>query len=432
MFLSRYLVGLALAVFAGQALALNLGHLSIQSKVGEPLVAQIAVQVNPSEIDSLKDIQAALASPEMYQRLGITSSATQAQLRVSLIKGSKQEPVAIKISSDEVLKLAPNEVFLDALIELRWPAGLVRRVYTLMVADQAKVEVKSGETLTEIATKVMADFDDANLDQALIALYRANPQAFAGGSIHRLMAGSELKIPSKAMVQSVPKQEAKEIAVTANTAYRSGQANLPLTDVAKSELTGDRLKVGPAAGLEGEAKRRMEELLVQEKALSDAKQRIVELEKNISDLKKLIQSGDQGSGAKAPTDWKDYAGPGVLAVFILIALWVLLKLSRNEAAKAKAPDSAAVMPEHAAKLFASLDLSLDAKPTQAQVPSLQELPTAETLRVKLNLIRAYITIEDFTAARQAIDEVLAVSSQVDPDLTIQANSLLAEINQRTS
>ena len=432
MFLSRYLVGLALAVFAGQALALNLGHLSIQSKVGEPLVAQIAVQVNPSEIDSLKDIQAALASPEMYQRLGITSSATQAQLRVSLIKGSKQEPVAIKISSDEVLKLAPNEVFLDALIELRWPAGLVRRVYTLMVADQAKVEVKSGETLTEIATKVMVDFDDANLDQALIALYRANPQAFAGGSIHRLMAGSELKIPSKAMVQSVPKQEAKEIAVTANTAYRSGQANLPLTDVAKSELAGDRLKVGPAAGLEGEAKRRMEELLVQEKALSDAKQRIVELEKNISDLKKLIQSSDQGSGAKAPTDWKDYAGPGVLAVFILIALWILLKLSRNEAAKAKAPDSAAVMPEHAAKLFASLDLSLDAKPTQAQVPSLQELPTAETLRVKLNLIRAYITIEDFTAARQAIDEVLAVSSQVDPDLTIQANSLLAEINQRTS
>ena len=431
MFLSRYLVGLALAVFAGQALALNLGHLSIQSKVGEPLVAQIAVQVNPSEIDSLKDIQAALASPEMYQRLGITSSATQAQLRVSLIKGSKQEPVAIKISSDEVLKLAPNEVFLDALIELRWSAGLVRRVYTLMVADQAKVEVKSGETLTEIATKVMADFDDANLDQALIALYRANPQAFAGGSIHRLMAGSELKIPSKAMVQSVPKQEAKEIAITANTAYRSGQANLPLTDISKPELAGDRLKVGPAAGLEGEAKRRMEELLVQEKALSDAKQRIVELEKNISDLKKLIQSSDQGSGAKAPTDWKDYAGPGVLAVFILIALWGLLKLSRNEAAKAKAADSAAV-PEHAAKLFASLDLNLDAKPAQTQVPSFADLPTPETLRVKLNLIRAYITIEDFTAARQAIDEVLAVSSQVDPDLTIQANSLLAEINQRTS
>ena len=430
MFLSRYLVGLALAVFAGQALALNLGNLSIQSKVGEPLVAQIAVQVNPTEVDSLKDIQAALASPEMYQRLGITSSATQAQLRVSLVKGSKQEPVAIKISSDEVLKLAPNEVFLDALVELRWSAGLVRRVYTLMVADQAKVEVKSGETLTEIATKIVADFDDANLDQALIALYRANPQAFAGGSIHRLMAGSELKLPSKAMVQSVPKQEAKEIAVTANSAYRSGQANLPLTDVAKPEMAGDRLKVGPAAGLEGEAKRRMEELLVQEKALSDAKQRIVELEKNIADLKKLIQSGDQASGVKAPSDWKDYAGPIVVVAFILVALLVLLKLSKNEANKAKAAE--VVMPEHAAKLFASLDLSLDSKPTQNQSVPVGDLPSVETLRVKLNLIRAYITIEDFSAAKQAIQEVLAVSSQVDPDLTIQANSLLAEINQRTS
>jgi len=430
LFLSRYLVGLALAVFAGQALALNLGNLSIQSKVGEPLVAQIAVQVNPAEVDSLKDIQAALASPEMYQRLGITSSATQAQLRVSLVKGSKQEPVAIRISSDEVLKLAPNEVFLDALVELRWSAGLVRRVYTLMVADQAKVEVKSGETLTEIATKIVADFDDANLDQALIALYRANPQAFAGGSIHRLMAGSELKLPSKAMVQSVPKQEAKEIAVTANSAYRSGQANLPLTDVAKPEMAGDRLKVGPAAGLEGEAKRRMEELLVQEKALSDAKQRIAVLEKNIADLKKLIQSGDQASGVKAPSDWKDYAGPIVVVAFILVALLVLLKLSKNEANKAKAAEVA--MPEHAAKLFASLDLSLDSKPTQNQSVPVGDLPSVETLRVKLNLIRAYITIEDFSAAKVAIQEVLAVSSQVDPDLTIQANSLLAEINQRTS
>ncbi|MFM8152383.1 MAG: pilus assembly protein FimV, partial [Polynucleobacter victoriensis] len=126
------------------------------------------------------------------------------------------------------------------------------------------------------------------------------------------------------------------------------------------------------------------------------KQRIVELEKNISDLKKLIQSGDQASGVKAPADWKDYAGPVVLAVFILIALWGLLKLSRNEAAKAKAADSAAV-PEHAAKLFASLDLSLDTKPRETSVSSLAELPTSETLRVKLNLIRAYITIEDFVA-----------------------------------
>ena len=146
-------LGLISAIFAGQALALNLGNLSIQSKVGEPLQAQISIQVDPSELSSIKDIQAALASPEMYQRLGITSSAAQAQLKVTVLKGSKEEPVAIKITSDEVLKLATNEIFLDALVEVRWSAGLVRRVYTLMVADQASVEVKAGDTLTEIASK---------------------------------------------------------------------------------------------------------------------------------------------------------------------------------------------------------------------------------------------------------------------------------------
>ena len=436
-------LGLISAIFAGQALALNLGNLSIQSKVGEPLQAQISIQVEPSELSSIKDIQAALASPEMYQRLGITSSAAQAQLRVTVLKGSKEEPVAIKITSDEVLKLAPNEIFLDALVELRWSAGLVRRVYTLMVADQASVEVKAGDTLTEIASKLVANFDEASLDQALISLYRANPQAFAGGSIHRLMAGAELKMPSQAMIKSVPKQEAKEIAQAADAAYRSGKGDLPLNALLATKdktpvVVGDRLKVGPAAGLEGEAKRRMEELLVQEKALLEAKQRIVELEKNIADLKKLMQNQKSGQSSAEVIDWKNQTGPLAIAIFVILALLVLLKLSKSEAKKVAQPDSSAAksnvqpnaVPEQAAKLFASLDLNLGPAATAAENSG--SLPSAESLRVKLNLIRAYITIEDFGAAREAIQEVLAVSNQIDPELTIQAKSLMAEVNQLSS
>lgn len=439
---SRIALGLVSAVFAGQVLALNLGNLSIQSKVGEPLQAQISIQIDPAELSSIKDMQAALASPEMYQRLGITSSAVQAQLQVSVLKGSKEEPVAIKITSDEVLKLADNEIFLDALVELRWSSGLVRRVYTLMVADQASVQVKAGETLTEIASKLVANFDEASLDQALISLYRANPQAFAGGSIHRLMAGAELKMPSQAMVQSVPKQEAKEIAQSADAAYRSGKGDLPLSALPSSKdkaatTPGDRLKVGPAAGLEGEAKRRMEELLVQEKALSEAKQRIVELEKNIADLKKLMQNQSSGQTSTGAIDWKNQTGPLAIAVFVFLAILVLLKLSKGEANKARQADSSIaqpnVVPDQAAKLFASLDLNLGpVTQTSGTQTSGAAVPSAENLRVKLNLIRAYITIEDFVAARAAIQEVLAVSNQIDPELTIQAKSLMAEVNQLSS
>ncbi len=439
----RLALGLILAIFAGQALALNLGNLSIQSKVGEPLQAQISIQIDPSELSNIKDIQAALASPEMYQRLGITSSAAQAQLKVTVLKGSKEEPVAIKITSDEVLKLAANEIFLDALVEVRWSAGLVRRVYTLMVADQASVEVKAGDTLTEIASKLVANFDEASLDQALISLYRANPQAFAGGSIHRLMAGAELKMPSQAMIKSVPKQEAKEIAQSADAAYRSGKGDLPLSALPSSKdkastAIGDRLKVGPAAGLEGEAKRRMEELLVQEKALSEAKQRIVELEKNIADLKKLMQNQGSGQANIEAIDWKNQTGPLAIAIFVFLAILVLLKLSKSEAKKVGQSDSSAnklntqpnAVPEQAAKLFASLDLNLG--PAAIASQNSGPLPSAESLRVKLNLIRAYITIEDLAAAREAIQEVLAVSNQIDPELTIQAKSLMAEVNQLSS
>lgn len=439
---SRIALGLVSAVFAGQVLALNLGNLSTQSKVGEPLQAQISIQIDPAELSSIKDMQAALASPEMYQRLGITSSAAQAQLKVSVLKGSKEEPIAIKITSDEVLKLAANEIFLDALVELRWSSGLVRRVYTLMVADQASVQVKAGETLTEIASKLVANFDEASLDQALISLYRANPQAFAGGSIHRLMAGAELKMPSQAMVKSVPKQEAKEIAQSADAAYRSGKGDLPLSTLPSGKdktatTVGDRLKVGPAAGLEGEAKRRMEELLVQEKALSEAKQRIVELEKNIADLKKLMQNQGSGQTSTEAIDWKNQTGPLAIAVFVFLAILVLLKLSKGEANKTRQADSAPAqsnaVPEQAAKLFASLNLDLVPGSQNSGTKAADAgLPSAEALRVKLNLIRAYITIEDFAAAREAIQEVLAVSNQIDPELTIQAKSLMAEVNQLSS
>jgi len=441
----------------GQALALSLGNLSVQSKPDQALKAEIAIQVQASELENIKDLQVALSDPEIYQRLGISSSATQAQLKVSLLKGSKQEPLAILISSDEVLKLQSGEVFLDALVELRWSTGLVRRVYTLMVADQAKVEVKSGDTLTEIAVRALPNFDNANLDQALIALYRVNPQAFAGGSIHRLKAGAELAIPSKDMVQSIPKEEAKEMVTFADQAYRSGQAQLSLVDVTKLTVQGDRLKVGPAEGLAGDAKRQMEELLVQEKSLAEAKQKIVELEKNIADLKSLIQNSNKPS-VTPPADWKTYMGPIAIAIGTLIALMVLLKLSKSQPSHASKnyqkqantqtntqpntqtntqtndqtapPKTQSAVPPQAAKLFAALDLNLGPATKAADPEKTESLPSAETLRVRLNLAKAYLTIEDFKAARVALDEILSVSSLVDPEITIQAQSLLAQIDQR--
>jgi pilus assembly protein FimV len=90
------------------------------------------------------------------------------------------------------------------------------------------------------------------------------------------------------------------------------------------------------------------------------------------------------------------------------------------------------MPERTKALFASIDLDL-VKPSvninTAQLAPASN-PLLDTLRVKLNLARAYITIEDYSAAKKSLEEILRVSNTVDPAITIEAQGLLSELQHR--
>ncbi|NBV71650.1 MAG: hypothetical protein EBR60_06320, partial [Burkholderiaceae bacterium] len=110
-------------------------------------------------------------------------------------------------------------------------------------------------------------------------------------------------------------------------------------------------------------------------------------------------------------------------IFIAVTGILLLALVRYTRRKEEMANAEEV-PQRAAAILADLDLNLEPSATA-------EIPAAESLRVKLNLAKAYITIEDFAAARKAIEEILLVSNQVDPQMTISAKSLLSEINQRS-
>mgnify|MGYP000538224461 CR=1 FL=1 len=92
------------------------------------------------------------------------------------------------------------------------------------------------------------------------------------------------------------------------------------------------------------------------------------------------------------------------------------------------------MPARAKALFEGIDLDLS-KPSKEVSPAVTASvtnPLADALRVKLNLARAYITIEDFSAAKKSLEEVLRMSNSVDPALIIEAQSLLAEISHRNT
>lgn len=69
-------------------------------------------------------------------------------------------------------------------------------------------EVERNDTLYRIASSVTPGASPSALNQTMIALFRANPEAFSGNNINRLRAGSILRIPDVADIQSVSRAEA--------------------------------------------------------------------------------------------------------------------------------------------------------------------------------------------------------------------------------
>ena len=80
--------------------------------------------------------------------------------------------------------------------------------------------------------------------------------------------------------------------------------------------------------------------------------------------------------------------------------------------------------DKAEALFEEIDLNLD--------PPVKQVISLESLRVKLNLAKAYLTIEDFSAAENSLNEILAVSDVIDAQIIFEAKSMLVEIQSRTA
>jgi pilus assembly protein FimV len=191
-------------------------------------------------------------------------------------------------------------------------------------ADQpveSEYPVRRGDTLSAVARQFRGE--GVSLDQMLVALYRANPAAFVDNNMNRLRAGQVLSIPDASAAAAIDSSEARRI-VVAQTAdfnnYRSklaGQVAASAgrqSDEAAQSATGkittqvqeqanlsddaqDKLQLsnsGVAAGADGaNAGNADEERIAQQKALQEANARVQELEKNISDLQKLLELKNQ-------------------------------------------------------------------------------------------------------------------------------------------
>ena len=76
-------------------------------------------------------------------------------------------------------------------------------------ADQGTVAVRSGDTLSSIASRNLPS--GVSLDQMLVALFRGNPDAFIGKNMNLLKAGEVLHIPSAQQASEVSSADAREV-----------------------------------------------------------------------------------------------------------------------------------------------------------------------------------------------------------------------------
>lgn len=264
-------LAIALALGATNALALGLGPVHVNSRLNEPLNAEIPViQGTAGEAEGLL---ANLAGAEDFERVGLNRSRLTVPLEFAVTKNARGE-VFIKITSKEPVR----DSFLDVLVEANWPKGRLLREYAILLdppatapattrgtavagaapgapgsvalvkreprpdrstaaaaprapkpAPAAAAEpkpsktsaageygpVESGETLSAIARAEGAT--GVTHSQMMLALLKHNPNAFYKNNINALKRGAILRIPSAA--------EAKEIG-SASEAAAQAQAQI--------------------------------------------------------------------------------------------------------------------------------------------------------------------------------------------------------------
>ncbi len=229
--------------------ALGLGDIVANSTLNEPLEGRIELlSPLPDELDSLK---ISLADSNAFAKAGVDRPSILGKLKFTLQRSLDGEPDYIRVSS----QLPVQEPFLNFLVEVTWSNGRILREYTILLdppsydfrsriertvepegiatntiqdavsADTSQQPEVSTylpvtnftgsdygptsrlDTLSEIADKTRPD-KSINLNKMMMAIFRANPEAFINQNINGLKGGYVLRIPDETMINELTSTEA--------------------------------------------------------------------------------------------------------------------------------------------------------------------------------------------------------------------------------
>ena len=276
-----------LGVLATRAYALGLGDIQLKSALNQPLDAEIVLlSARPDELESVK---VGLASPDAYAQAGLDRSLIHSRFRFEVVRKPNGKAV-VRITTREPIR----EPYLDFLVEATWNAGQVLREYTVLVdppalmpaptpvvqapvtrsavggqppaARRAPVSrprpaprpvaprpaaqsapgeygpVQRNETLWNIAKRVRPD-GSVTMEQVMLGLLAANPEAFTDGNINNLKAGYVLRVPGRDELTRISPQRALAEVRRHHRLWREGRS--AQTRVAAGDTEAQKAEASP-------------------------------------------------------------------------------------------------------------------------------------------------------------------------------------------
>ena len=245
------------------------------------------------------------------------------------------------------------------------------------LASGKRYPVRPGDTLYRVAGRTQPA--GVSLDQMLVGLYRANPEAFIANNVNRLRAGSVLSVPTADEVRDVTPSDLRQL-ITAQSvdfsAYRSrlaqaaplaqtqeparqaqGKVQAAVDDRKQSAAPSpDKLKLsGAASAVAAQASQAIER--------KDNATRVAELSRNVDELKKLQQGT---AGAQAPAGGAPSVAPPAAAPVTPTAAPPL------SPTPAPAPVTAAAPPANLPPLVAAPAVPLAAAASDATAPAVKK------------------------------------------------------------
>ena len=195
-------------------------------------------------------------------------------------------------------------------------------------ASSGSVTVRAGDTAGRIAGANRPT--GVSLDQMLVAMLRANPNAFINGNVNRIRAGSVVQMPSKEEASTTSAKEARQIVAAQSRDFNefrrrlaakapeakvasaertaSGQVQAQVQDSGPAGTAADKLTLSKGALPSQHA---AEEKLAQAKQATAQTDRVDELQRNLSELQKVASASAPAGAAPASAGTDAATPPGV-------------------------------------------------------------------------------------------------------------------------